>query len=151
MLITKREEVTRQGFCKILWRKLRPRGSLLLKFIHSSGWVGGDRSFEFDWDQEGVGWRILIMICHVRSDKITWNEVHRGILFDRRLSKTENSLRGRRLKGKGKGALWKGVLGAREIARGARGRREGNACQETIVFYQANVKILIGQNLIRSK
>ena len=61
------------------------------------------------------------------------------------------SLRGRRLKGKGKG-----VLGERENARGARGRREGNACQETIVFlvfniYQANVKILIGQNLIRSK
>ena len=40
------------------------------------------------------------------------------------------SLRGRRLKGKGKG-----VLGARET-RGAReeGEREGNACQETIVF-----------------
>ena len=28
---------------------------------------------------------IMIMICHVRSDNITWNEVHRGILFDRRL------------------------------------------------------------------
>ena len=41
-----------------------------------------------------------------------------------------NSLRGRRLKGKGKG-----VLGARE-KRGAREEegREGNACQETIVF-----------------
>ena len=26
------------------------------------------------------------MICHVGSDNITWNEVHRGILFDRRLS-----------------------------------------------------------------
>ena len=40
------------------------------------------------------------------------------------------SLRGRRLKGKGKG-----VLGARET-RGAReeGGEEGNACQETIVF-----------------
>ena len=40
------------------------------------------------------------------------------------------SLRGRRLKGKGKG-----VLGARET-RGAREEegREGNACQETIVF-----------------
>ena len=40
------------------------------------------------------------------------------------------SLRGRRLKGKGKG-----ILGARET-RGAReeGGREGNACQETIVF-----------------
>ena len=41
MLITIREEVTRQGFCKILWGKLRARGSLLLEFIHSSGWGGG--------------------------------------------------------------------------------------------------------------
>ena len=50
-----------------------------------------------------------------------------------------------RLKGKGKG-----VLGARET-RGPREGREGNACQETIVFlvcniHQANVKILIGQS-----
>ena len=46
------------------------------------------------------------------------------------LLKLYHSLRGRRLKGKGKG-----VLGARET-RGAReeGGREGNACQETIVF-----------------
>ena len=58
---------------------------------------------------------------------------------------TKISLRGRRLKGKGKG-----VLGARET-RGAReeGGREGNACQEAIVFlvfniHRANVKILIG-------
>ena len=63
-----------------------------------------------------------------------------------------SSLRGRLLKGKGKAVFGKGVLGARE----ARGRREGNACQETIVFrvfniYRANVKILIGQNLIRSE
>ena len=54
MLITKREE-TKQGFCKILWRKLRPWGSLLLEFIHSSGWGGGERLFEFDWEEEGVG------------------------------------------------------------------------------------------------
>ena len=40
MLITKREKVTKQGFCKILRRRLRPRGSLLLEFIHSSGWGG---------------------------------------------------------------------------------------------------------------
>ena len=55
MLITKREEVTKQGFCKILWRKLRSRESLLLKFIHSSGWSEGERLFEFDWEEEGVG------------------------------------------------------------------------------------------------
>ena len=55
MLITKREEVTKQGFCKILWRKLRPWESLLLKFIHSSGWGGGELLFEFDWEEEGVG------------------------------------------------------------------------------------------------
>ena len=52
MLITKREEVTKQGFCKILWRKLRP---LLLEFIHSSGCGGGERLFEYDWEEEGVG------------------------------------------------------------------------------------------------
>ena len=52
MLITKREEVTKQGFCKIL----RPRGSLLIEFIHSRGWGGGERLFEFDWEEEeGVG------------------------------------------------------------------------------------------------
>ena len=37
------------------------------------------------------------------------------------------------------------------VGRGARGGREGNACQETIVFlvfniHQANVKTLIGQS-----
>ena len=55
MLITKPEEVTKQGFCKILWRKLSPRGSLLLEFIHSSGWGGGESLFEVDWEEEGVG------------------------------------------------------------------------------------------------
>ena len=55
MLITKREEVTKQGFCAILRRKLRPRGSLLLEFIQSSGCGGGERLFEFDWEEEGVG------------------------------------------------------------------------------------------------
>ena len=33
MVITKPEDVTKQGFCKTLWRKLRLRGSLLLVFI----------------------------------------------------------------------------------------------------------------------
>ena len=46
MLIPKREEVTKQDFCKILLRKLRPLRSLLLEFIHSSGWGGGGRLFE---------------------------------------------------------------------------------------------------------
>ena len=55
MLITKREEVTKQGFCKILWRKLRPQGSLLLELIHLIGWGGGECLFEFDWGEEGVG------------------------------------------------------------------------------------------------
>ena len=55
MLITKREDVTKQDFCKILWRKVRRGGSLLLEFIHSSGLGGGDRLFEFAWEEEGVG------------------------------------------------------------------------------------------------
>ena len=54
-LITKHEEVTKQNFCKILWRKLRPRWSLLLEFIQSSGLCGGERLFEFDCEEEGVG------------------------------------------------------------------------------------------------
>ena len=53
--ITKREEVTKQGFCKILRRKLRPQGSLLLELIHLIGWGGGECLFEFDWGEEGVG------------------------------------------------------------------------------------------------
>ena len=52
MLIT---EVTKQAFCKILCRKLRPRVSLLLEFIHSSGWGGGERLCEFDWEEEEGG------------------------------------------------------------------------------------------------
>ena len=51
---TKREEVTKQGFCKILWRKLRSRGSLLLEFIHSSGWDGGERLFKFGRGRRGL-------------------------------------------------------------------------------------------------
>ena len=44
-----------------------------------------------------------------------------------------------------------GVLGAREMLRSMQGGKEGNACQETIVFlvlniHQVNVKILIGQS-----
>ena len=28
---------------------------MLLEFIHSSVWGGGERLFEFDWEEEGVG------------------------------------------------------------------------------------------------
>ena len=49
-----------------------------------------------------------------------------------------NSLRGRRLKGKGKGALGKGVLGARET-RGAREEGGREPCQENIVFLVFNI------------
>ena len=38
MVITKLEDVTKQGFCKILCRKLRLRGSLLLVLILFFGW-----------------------------------------------------------------------------------------------------------------
>ena len=40
MVITKREDVTKQGFCKTLWRKLRLRASLLLVLIPFWGVVG---------------------------------------------------------------------------------------------------------------
>ena len=48
MPVTKREEVTKQGFCKTLGRTLRLRGSLLLVLIqfqfqshyHQSRWGG---------------------------------------------------------------------------------------------------------------
>ena len=46
MLITKREEVTKQGFCKILWRKLRLREGLLLSLIR----------LLLEFFLEGVGW-----------------------------------------------------------------------------------------------
>ena len=70
MLITKREEVTKQGFCMILWRKLRPRGSLLSEFIHSSGWGGVE---------EGVGaysrWVLIWNWALIRINTVVrvWN------------------------------------------------------------------------------
>ena len=79
MLLTKRKEVTKQGFCKRLRRKLRLRRSLLLVPIqfrfqshcHSSGWSGDGRLFEFDWEGEGVrvgwalfrGWALINFSC----------------------------------------------------------------------------------------
>ena len=77
MVITKREDVTKQGFCKILWRKLCLRGSLLLELIQEnlfslgegwgeeSGWGGGGRFIEFELDQEGrgEGWALINFFC----------------------------------------------------------------------------------------
>ena len=65
MVIAKREDVTKQGFCQILSRKLRLRGSpsLIRTYSIFRGWVGGGRFIEFEWDQEGggVGW------AHIRG------------------------------------------------------------------------------------
>ena len=55
MVITKREDVTKQGFCKLplLWIKIRLRGSLFILVLiqfqshcHPSGWGRGGRLFE---------------------------------------------------------------------------------------------------------
>ena len=47
MVLTKREDVAKQDFCKILWRKLRLREGLLLSLIRV--FVGGS----------GVGWALI--------------------------------------------------------------------------------------------
>ena len=68
MPVTKREEATTQGFCKILGRTLRLRESLLLVLIqfqfqshyHLSRWGGGGRLFGFDWGGGGGGVGTLI-------------------------------------------------------------------------------------------
>jgi len=85
--------------------------------------------------------RVVFKICSIPIPTY----LHRNSRKSHRKNQSSSSLRGRRLKRKGKGGL-----GARET-RGAReeGGREGDACQETIVFvvfniHQANVKILIG-------
>ena len=69
MPVTKREEATTQGFCKILGGTLRLRESLLLVLIqfqfqfqshyHSSRWGEGGRLFGFDWEGKGVGWALI--------------------------------------------------------------------------------------------
>ena len=71
MPVTKCEEVTKRGFCKILGRRLRLRESLLLVLIqfqfqchyHSIGWGGRERLFEFDWKGEGWGGRLFEVGC----------------------------------------------------------------------------------------
>ena len=44
-------------------KKTPSSGNLLLEFIHSSGWGGGERLFEFDWEEEGWalirGWALI--------------------------------------------------------------------------------------------
>ena len=55
MLITKRAEVTKQGFLKYSEENSVLGEVSLLEFIHSSGWGGGKRLFEIAWVEEGVG------------------------------------------------------------------------------------------------
>ena len=51
MVITKREDVTKQGSCKLLWRKLRLRGSLLSVIIQVFFFWGGGGGA--GWEREG--------------------------------------------------------------------------------------------------
>ena len=77
MVITKREDVTKQGFCKILWRNLRLQGSLLLELIQfweggggkvgGVGWGGCFIEFECDRERGRVGWA-LIRGCNPRQN-----------------------------------------------------------------------------------
>ena len=65
MVATKSEDVTKQGFCKILWRKLRLREGLLLSYWSLCGreWGGGGCLFEagrlltFSAFRMGAYWR----------------------------------------------------------------------------------------------
>ena len=59
MVLTKREDVTKQGFCKILQRKVRLRGSILLVFIQ---FFGGGRGKGF-----GVGVGAYLSLSGVRG------------------------------------------------------------------------------------
>ena len=78
MVITKREDVTKQGFCN----KARFRGSLLLELIQENslnlgGWEwesgrgGGGRFIEFELDRKGGGvrwalirgWALINFFC----------------------------------------------------------------------------------------
>ena len=60
MVIIKREDVTKKGFCKILWRKLPLRASLLL--VSWVGWtrkrVGPGVGCLFEFEVEGEGGRV---------------------------------------------------------------------------------------------
>ena len=58
MVMTKREDVTKQGSCKILCRKLRLRGSLLLVLIQfrAGGGVGVVAYLSLSGSGREVGW-----------------------------------------------------------------------------------------------
>ena len=67
---TKREDVTKQGSCKLLWRKLRLLGGLLLVFIQvflrGGGWelegglrVGAYLILSTRWMELGGGGRLF--------------------------------------------------------------------------------------------
>ena len=57
MVIAKREDVTKQGFCQILSRKLRLRGSLLLELIQFLG--------------DGLGVGALLSLSGIRRE-VAW-------------------------------------------------------------------------------
>ena len=59
MLITRGEEVTKQGFCKILWRKLGPSSGKSLLRIYSLKWVGWGWALIWVWLGGGGGGRLL--------------------------------------------------------------------------------------------
>ena len=62
MVITKREHVTKQGFCKILRRKLRLRGGLLLLLIQFWGGgrgKGGGAYLSLSGSGREVGWALI--------------------------------------------------------------------------------------------
>ena len=51
----KTRRITKQGFCKNTLKKTPSSGKSLIR-INSLKWVGwGERLFEFDWEEEGVG------------------------------------------------------------------------------------------------
>ena len=59
MLITKREEVTKQGFCKILWRNKTPSSGKSLIRIYSLKWVRWRWALTWVWLGGGGGWRLF--------------------------------------------------------------------------------------------
>ena len=126
------------------YKKLLRRRNMKKKYMISCGstsWVGWirwewkygrhcaiiDILFSFSIPAPWFFFSLCSPLAPFSAHLNTWN---RPVLTMKILHWVIDSLRGRHLKGKGKG-----VLGARET-RGAReeGGEEGNACQETIVF-----------------